>query len=83
MIQKIIHVQIMDKNRFLVLLQNESLKDTSIPMGTVIAHLHVADMVTEVPSPKSETPPKTDASLFDFNCLILEICPFQMGGKND
>lgn len=38
--------KMMDKNKFLVLLRNESLKDTSIPMGTVIAHLHVADMVT-------------------------------------
>ncbi len=56
----------MDKNKFLVLLRNESLKATSIPKGTVIAHLHVADMVTEITSPKSETPLKIDASLFDF-----------------
>lgn len=35
-------------------------------MGTVIAHLHVADVVTELPCPMSETPPKTDVSLLDF-----------------
>lgn len=56
----------MDKNKFLVLLRNESLKATSIPMGTVIAHVHVTDMVTEIPTSKSETPPKIDLSLFDF-----------------
>lgn len=56
----------MDKNKFLVLLQKESLKPTSIPMGTVIAHLQVADMVTEVPSPETGTAPKIDPTLFDF-----------------
>lgn len=58
--------KILDKNKFLVLLRNESLKATSIPMGTVIAHLRIADMVTEVPNPKSKTSPKIDSSLFDF-----------------
>lgn len=58
--------KMMDKNEFLVLLRNESLKATSIPMGTVIAHLHVADMVTEVSSTKSDAPPKIDAALFKF-----------------
>lgn len=55
----------MDKNKFLVLMRNESLKTTSIPMGTVIAHLYVADMVTEVPYSKTETLSKIDPSLFD------------------
>ena len=56
----------LDRNKFLVLLRNESSKPTSIPMGTVIAHVHVADMATEVVNPKVETPPKIDTSLFDF-----------------
>ena len=62
----VLYSKTMDKNKFLVLMRNESLKPTSIPKGTVIAHLHVADIVTQVPSPKSETPPKIDESLFDF-----------------
>lgn len=58
--------KMMDKNKFLVLMRNESLKDTSIPKGTIIAHLHVADMVTEIVNSQPENPPKIDVSLFDF-----------------
>lgn len=58
--------KMVDKKKFLVLLCNESLKTTSIPKGTVLAHLRVADMVMEVPSAKAETGPKIDPSLFDF-----------------
>lgn len=58
--------KMMDKNKFLVLLRNESLKDTSIPMGTVIAHLHVADMVTEIPNSTPDIPAEVDKSLFNF-----------------
>ncbi|XP_024118924.1 uncharacterized protein LOC112140234, partial [Oryzias melastigma] len=56
----------LDLNQFLVLLQNESLKQTAIPMGTVIAHLYVADMVTDSPSSKVESFPALDPSRFDF-----------------
>lgn len=59
--------KMLDKNKFLVLLRNESLKQTAIPMGTVIAHLHVADMMINVPSPKVDTAPTMDPSLFDFS----------------
>lgn len=64
--------KMMDKNKFLVLLRNESLKPTSIPMGTVIAHLHVADVATELPSPMSETPRRLMC-----HCLILGTPTFQ------
>ncbi|PWA22436.1 hypothetical protein CCH79_00020786, partial [Gambusia affinis] len=37
--------QMLDKNSFLVLLRNESLKQTAIPLGTIIAHLYVVDMI--------------------------------------
>ncbi|RVE74756.1 hypothetical protein OJAV_G00024780 [Oryzias javanicus] len=56
----------LDPNQFLVLLHNESLKQTAIPMGTVIAHLHVADMVTDSPSSQVEPIPALDPSRFDF-----------------
>ncbi|XP_073711543.1 uncharacterized protein [Misgurnus anguillicaudatus] len=59
--------KMLDTNNFLVLLRNESLKQTAIPMGTVIAHLHVADMVTDAPNPKVESVLTMDPSLFDFS----------------
>ncbi|KAK7906968.1 hypothetical protein WMY93_015580 [Mugilogobius chulae] len=58
--------KMLDPNKFLVLLRNESLKQTAIPMGTVIAHLHVADIVTDSPSSNTKTTPAMDPSLFDF-----------------
>ncbi|KAK7880544.1 hypothetical protein WMY93_032815, partial [Mugilogobius chulae] len=58
--------KMLDPNKFLVLLRNESLKQTAIPMGTVIAHLHVADIVTDSPSSNAKTTPAMDPSLFDF-----------------
>lgn len=59
--------KMLDKNKFLVLLRNESLKQTAIPMGTVIAHLHVADMAIDAQSPKIHTAPAMDPSLLDFS----------------
>lgn len=59
--------KMLDPNNFLVLLRNESLKQTAIPTGTVIAHLHIADVVTDVPNPKAESVPAMDPSLFDFS----------------
>lgn len=59
--------KMLDPNKFLVLLRNESLKPTSIPMGTVIAHLHVADVVTDPLSSNATTAPAMDPSLFDFS----------------
>lgn len=59
--------KMLDSNNFLVLLRNESLKQTAIPMGTVIAHLHVADVVTDASNPNVESVPAMDPSLFDFS----------------
>lgn len=59
--------KMLDPNNFLVLLRNESLKQTAIPIGTVIAHLHVADIVTDAPNSKVESVPAMDPSLFDFS----------------
>lgn len=59
--------KMLDPNNFLVLLRNESLKQTAIPMGTVIAHLHVVDMVTDASNPKVESVPAMDPSLFNFS----------------
>lgn len=64
--------KMMDKSKkFLMLLRNESLNATSIPMGTAIARLNVVDVVTKIPTPKSEAPPKIDAFLFDFGVSPL------------
>lgn len=56
----------LNKNKFLVLLRNESLKEKSIPGGTVIAQMHVADTVTV--GPRQEQPParRLDPKMFDF-----------------
>lgn len=59
--------KMLDPNKFLVLLRNESLKPTAIPMGTVIAHLHVADVVTDTPSSNANTVPAMDPSLFNLS----------------
>lgn len=59
--------KMLDPNNFLVLLRNESLKQTAIPMGTVIANLHIVDMVTDAPNLKVESVPAMDPSLFDFS----------------
>ncbi|KAL3992407.1 methyl-CpG-binding domain protein 2 [Sarotherodon galilaeus] len=58
--------KMLDRDKFLVLMRNQSLKDTAIPMGTVVAHLHVADIVTDVPGPNTNASPKLDPSLFNF-----------------
>ncbi|XP_054862316.1 uncharacterized protein LOC129347852 [Amphiprion ocellaris] len=59
--------KLLDTSKFLVLLRNESLKPTAIPMGTVIAHLHIADIVTDTPNSKAKAVPAMDPSLFDFS----------------
>uniref|UniRef100_A0A3B3I428 Gypsy retrotransposon integrase-like protein 1 n=1 Tax=Oryzias latipes TaxID=8090 RepID=A0A3B3I428_ORYLA len=56
----------LDKDKFLVLLRNESLKDTAIPKGTVLARLCVADTVTEVLGEKSSTSRQINPALFNF-----------------
>ena len=61
----------LDKNKFLVMLQNESFKETSIPAGTVIAQLYVADTATVVQSPESQNHNKIDSKLFKFGDAII------------
>ncbi|KAL6459407.1 hypothetical protein MHYP_G00328790 [Metynnis hypsauchen] len=56
----------LDKDNFLVMLRNESLKETSIPAGTVIALLHTADTVMVAKGNDSAPPPQIDPSRFDF-----------------
>lgn len=68
----------LDPNKFLVLLRNESLNPTAIPMGTVIAHLHVADIVTNTASSNANTAPAIDPSLFNFSDS-----PSAKNGKRD
>ncbi|KAL7883044.1 hypothetical protein SRHO_G00007020 [Serrasalmus rhombeus] len=76
----------LDKDNFLVMLRNESLKETFIPAGTVIAHLHTADTVTvakgndSVPRPRLIDPSRFDfgdslisAECLDIGCLELQI----------
>lgn len=58
--------KMLDRDKFLVLMRNQSLKDTAIPMGTVVAHLHVADIVTDVPGPNTKASTMLDPSLFNF-----------------
>ncbi|CAI5660481.1 unnamed protein product [Oreochromis niloticus] len=55
----------MDENSFIVLLQNESEKPTSIQVGTVIAEMHAVDVVTDpkVLEPEAST---VAPGLFDF-----------------
>lgn len=55
----------MDCNRFSVLFKNESAKPKAIPKGTVITHVHKAEVVTQ--RQQAETSPsKLDPSVFDF-----------------
>ncbi|KAL7878188.1 hypothetical protein SRHO_G00048310 [Serrasalmus rhombeus] len=55
----------LDVNRLSVLLKNESLKEKTIPKGTVIAKIQEADVVTEV---KKDSSPQAqiDPELFNF-----------------
>ena len=50
-------------NHFRVLVQNESLTETIIPVGTVIGHMYLTDAVTPL------TPSKTAAREFDANLI--------------
>lgn len=55
----------MDCNKFSILLKNESAKPKVIPKGTVIAHIHKAEVVTQ--QQPTETPPgKLDPAIFNF-----------------
>uniref|UniRef100_A0A672FVX5 Gypsy retrotransposon integrase-like protein 1 n=1 Tax=Salarias fasciatus TaxID=181472 RepID=A0A672FVX5_SALFA len=54
-----------DSNSFTVLIQNESKKATSIPVGTVIAEMYAVDTVTPV-QPSESTAEAIDPELFNF-----------------
>ncbi|XP_049321873.1 uncharacterized protein LOC125782292 [Astyanax mexicanus] len=56
----------LDKNKFLVMLRNESLKDVSIPSGTILAHLQAVDTVTVAQPDKSKVRQQIDPVVFDF-----------------
>ncbi|KAJ4941533.1 hypothetical protein JOQ06_011412 [Pogonophryne albipinna] len=53
-----------DVNQFIVLVQNESLKDATIPVGTVLGHLCVTDVVT--------TASKQQPVIEDFNASSID-----------
>lgn len=55
----------MDSNRFPLRVKNESVKTKAIPKGTIIAHVHKADIVTQVQHPKP-TSEKLDPAVFSF-----------------
>lgn len=42
-----------DVNKLMVLVQNESLKDVTIPVGTVVGGLYITDVVTIMSDPQS------------------------------
>ncbi|XP_053301840.1 uncharacterized protein LOC128460622 [Pleuronectes platessa] len=54
-----------DSNSFTVLIQNESKKTTSIPVGTIIAEMYAVDTVTPI-QPSDLTAETVDPSLFNF-----------------
>lgn len=54
-----------DSNSFNVLIQNESKRTTSIPVGTVIAEMYAVDTVTPI-QPSDLTAETVDPNLFDF-----------------
>lgn len=52
-------------NNFRILVQNQSLKETIIPVGTVIGHMYLTESVMAVP--REKTPPASlDTSRVDF-----------------
>ena len=60
-----------DVNRLTVLMHNESLRDTVLPVGTVIGHICPVDPVMSVSQPKTvsesaEKPPELDPELIQF-----------------
>lgn len=62
---------VMDTNSFTILLRNESLKETALPTGTVLAQVYLVDTVIELK--KSAETKSIDPELFDFlfNCSSL------------
>ncbi|XP_035809415.2 uncharacterized protein LOC118471094 [Amphiprion ocellaris] len=55
----------LDSSKVTLLLQNESLKEVLIPVGTILGHLFLTDIVTNVPKSDQSTD-KFDASQIDF-----------------
>lgn len=60
----------LDQNHCTVLLQNVSLRERSIPQGTVIAQIHKADVVTDV-TQNSHLESSIDPGLFNFGSSPL------------
>ncbi|KAJ7986493.1 hypothetical protein DPEC_G00340450 [Dallia pectoralis] len=56
-------------NHFRILVQNESLTETIIPVGTVIGHMYLTDAVTPL------SPSKTADTEFDANLINFEDSP--------
>ncbi len=56
----------MERNKVKVLIRNETCKDITIPVGTVIAHMFHTDMVAAA-SDFPTKPKKIDPKLFDFS----------------
>lgn len=54
-----------DSSTVTLLLQNESLKEVTIPAGTILGHLFLTDIVTNIPKTEPATT-KFDASQIDF-----------------
>lgn len=52
-------------NHFRILIQNESLTETAIPVGTVIGHMYLTDAVTSL-SPSKTADTEFDANLINF-----------------
>lgn len=52
-------------NNFRILVQNQSLKETTIPVGTVMGHMYLTDSVTVVPPEKTQAP-DFDTDLINF-----------------
>ena len=57
--------QAVDINSFRVWINNDSLRETTIPVGTVIGHMHLVDSVTTIP-PKETTSSEFDRSMINF-----------------
>lgn len=55
----------MNVNNFSLVLKNESIKTKAIPKGTIVACIHKANVVTELPKSK-ESGQAIDPGLFDF-----------------
>ncbi|KAI3375871.1 hypothetical protein L3Q82_003756 [Scortum barcoo] len=61
----VVHSEEVNVSYFRVLVQNESLTETVIPVGTVIGHVYLTDAVIPL-SPSKTTATEFDANLIDF-----------------